>query len=260
MRSQSRCELEAGDRHVGEIGRDVAAPAARHLDRHLPDQPQDDGDVVRGEAPERVLFGSDLSEVQPVRIDVVDAAERRPPPTSSRSAQDRRVVLQKVSDHQDPAAPVGLRAHLDALRVGQRQGLLDEDVLAGSERPAASGSDASPPASRGRRPRCRCARRPLRSHRMVSTPGAIAAARARPASAGSATSCEGAELMEVPNQVLAPVATAEDGDPRRRHRSSPSGSSSRTDIPSFATAERNDENRMTVRKTGEPNSESTRYR
>ena len=90
---------------------------------------QQDRDVVRAQAPERVLVGAQLAEVQAVAVDVVDVAQLAGV-RDLLELVDARVVLQQVPDHEHLArAPRGLD---DALGVGDGLGerLLDEAVLA----------------------------------------------------------------------------------------------------------------------------------
>ena len=68
----------------------------------LADQAQHDRDVVRAEAPERVLVRAQLAEVQAVAVDVVELAELAAV-DQLLQALDRGVVLEQVADHQDPA-------------------------------------------------------------------------------------------------------------------------------------------------------------
>ena len=87
---------------------------------------------MRREGPQDVLLAPHLSEVEPVRIDVLQPAERA---LAHQFPQldERRVVLQQVADHQPPVLALGEAAQLLGLGDGQRQRLLDEDVLAGFE-------------------------------------------------------------------------------------------------------------------------------
>ena len=92
-------------------------------------------DVVRAEAPERVLVGAQLAEVQPVAVDVVDPLAELARVGQLLELPDARVVLEQVADHQHP--PESARGRHRALGVGDRlrQRLLDEAVLAGLEHP-----------------------------------------------------------------------------------------------------------------------------
>ncbi len=101
--------------------------------RRLPvDEVQEDGDVVRAEAPERVLVRSCLAEVEAVAVDVVDLAELTRVGELLELA-DAGVVLEQVSNHQRAIGAFGGRDH--ALCVGdrERERLLDEAVLASGE-------------------------------------------------------------------------------------------------------------------------------
>ena len=81
--SQDRCRCAArpdGKRRKQNTTSSIAlahvALAARlDLVRLLAGEPQQHGHVVRAERPQRVLVGAQLAEVQPVAVDVEDAAE-----------------------------------------------------------------------------------------------------------------------------------------------------------------------------------------
>ena len=117
---------------VLDPGLHVALPARVQLDRLLADEVEDHRDVVRAEAPERVLVGAQLAEVEPVRVEVADLAElarldqlgERPHPG---------VVLEQVADHQHAPAR-GVEHRLGVCHRG-RERLLDETVLARREHP-----------------------------------------------------------------------------------------------------------------------------
>ena len=85
---------------------------------------------MRAEAPQRVLVGADLAEVQPVAVDVVDLLAELARVRQLLEPLHARVVLEQMADHQHPAACVGRRHR--TLRVGHRlrQRLLHEAVLA----------------------------------------------------------------------------------------------------------------------------------
>ena len=86
------------------------------------------------EAPERVLVGAQLAQVETVRVDVVDVPEI-PAAGDLDELVDARVVLEQVADHQDPAGL--LRRDRHPLRLGHRlrERLLDETVLACGQHP-----------------------------------------------------------------------------------------------------------------------------
>ncbi len=107
----------------------VGAPVRDALLGLLADQVEDHGDVVRAEAPEGVLVGAQLAEVEAVAVNVVELPEL-PPVEQRLEAVHGGVVLQQVAHHQDPPRPLGGRD--GALRVlgGGGEGLLHEAVLA----------------------------------------------------------------------------------------------------------------------------------
>ena len=87
----------------------VGLAARATLDRLLAGEVQDHRDVVRAEAPQRVLVGAQLAEVQAVGVDVVDVAELARVGDLLELAH-ARVVLEQVADHQHAA---GSRAPRD---------------------------------------------------------------------------------------------------------------------------------------------------
>src|SRR4051794_9166680 len=95
----------------------------------LPGEVQQHRDVVRAEAPQRVLLRAQLAEVEPVAVDVVDVAELARV-GDLLELVDAGVVLEQVADHQHAIGPP--RRFDDALgaRHRQRERLLDEAVLA----------------------------------------------------------------------------------------------------------------------------------
>ena len=128
-----RREFEVRRGHVGDLA--VQVVSARRLDviRFFAGQPEDHGDVVRGEGPEGVLLAADLAEVQAVGVDVVD------PPQAARSGQllqphEDGMILQQVPDHErQPSFPRQLDQLL-SLAVAQGERLFHVDVLAGQQR------------------------------------------------------------------------------------------------------------------------------
>ena len=125
-------ESQVRRRHVGD--RPVQEIAADGLDLHRlgADERKDHRYVVWREGPEDVLLAPDLSEVEAVRIDILQPSE---PALAYEVAQlqERRVVLQEVPDHEAPVEPLGEGAKLLRLLDLQRQRLLDEDVFAGRQ-------------------------------------------------------------------------------------------------------------------------------
>src|SRR5689334_25293219 len=62
-------------RDVGERVAQIAATLTGYLHRRLAKQAQEHMDVVRGEAPERVLLRPNTAEVEAVGVHVLDLAE-----------------------------------------------------------------------------------------------------------------------------------------------------------------------------------------
>ena len=127
--ARSTAELQPAERHVHHAGRQVALPVGFRGDRLFAQQMKDDGDVVGGEAPEDVLFRPDQAHVQPVGIAVEDAPESAFLDQLA-EADDRRMIKEDVSDHEDGAAMLGQGDQFFALPGIQSQRLFDEDVFA----------------------------------------------------------------------------------------------------------------------------------
>ena len=87
---------------------------------------------MRAEAPEGVLVRAHDAQVLPVAVEVEDLAEQAVV-DDLLHVLEPRVVDEQVVDHQDAVAGVGQGGHLASIRAGQRERLLDEDVLAGFE-------------------------------------------------------------------------------------------------------------------------------
>ena len=143
---------------VLDAGLQVALAARRHLAGPLAGQRQRERQVVRREAPERVLVLPHLAEVLAVRVQVQHPAERRrrrPAPSPSRTPGG------SAAGGRPSAA--GRAARRSATRSAacstrQRERLLDEQVLAGLEHLRADRMVRR--ASRSRpRPRRACRRR-----------------------------------------------------------------------------------------------------
>ena len=84
---------------------------------------------MRAEAPERILVGAQLAEIEAVRVDVADLAELAARDDVGEPAHPR-VVLEQVSDHQDAAVALSRRDRRLCVTHRLREGLLDEAVLA----------------------------------------------------------------------------------------------------------------------------------
>ena len=113
--------------HVGlaarRASRTAPPPASRSTHR----------DVVRAEAPQRVLVGAQLAEVEPVAVDVVDVAELAGVGDLLQLA--RRPGGTRAGGRPSGSGPARSAAATHALGVGDRlrERLLDEAVLAGLE-------------------------------------------------------------------------------------------------------------------------------
>src|SRR5262249_2692480 len=93
---------------------------------------------MRREGPEDIFLAPDPSEIEPIRIEVLQPAEGA---VVYQLAQfeEGRVVLQQMSDHQFAVPALGQSQ--DLLRLGPRKGqrLLHKDMLPGLDRGARKG-------------------------------------------------------------------------------------------------------------------------
>ena len=135
--------------HVGDLARgeaeiaedDVLDAAVKEvtamrddLHRVLADQPEDHGEVVHAERPERVLVRPHDAEVLPVRVDAEHLAELARV-DELLQLSDAGVVEEQVAGHQHEVALARqIRDELVHLRALHRRRLLDENVLARLER------------------------------------------------------------------------------------------------------------------------------
>ena len=186
----------------------------------LADQVQHDRDVVGAEAPQRVLVGSQLAEVEAVAVDVVELARarrRRSAPSGGRPRGGTRAGGR-------PSGSAGLLGRRDgALGVGRGRGerLLDEAVLArlgtatassawvGTGVASTTASSSGSPSSSASSPSC-------------ARPGRPAPSRSRARLGGVAQPAQLAagDRGEVAGEVRAPVAEPDDADPHRPRRRS----------------------------------------
>ena len=125
-------EADEAEHDVLDAGLQVALAARRHLAGTLAGQGQDQRQVVRREAPERVLVLAHLAEVLAVRVQVEHPAER---------AVLRQLLHLRERGWKRSRWPtiscrsccVGERDQVGGVLDRQRQRLLDEQVLAGLE-------------------------------------------------------------------------------------------------------------------------------
>ena len=173
-------------------------------------QAENDGDVVGGEGPEDVLLPADLAEAQAAGVDILEAADGSFV-DHLLQADHGGVVLEDVTDEEDLLFGFGQADEGCAFVVGQRQGLFDEAVFAGIEGlrgqgvvlGGRSGDDDGLDCGIGEK----CIEiigdggvRVVFGHLLADGAGLVA------------DGLENAELMEVPDEVLAPVAGADEGD------------------------------------------------
>ena len=114
-------------------GLDEVLAVGDDLRRLLAEEPEDHGEVVDAERPERVLVRADHAEVLAVAVDAGNVAELARVDELLHLAQ-ARVVEQQVARHQDAVVRARERHELLHLLAAHRGRLLDEDVLARLER------------------------------------------------------------------------------------------------------------------------------
>ena len=136
---------DAAGREAEEAEHDVLDPALQPVDavrdrlgRLLAEEPEDHGEVVHAERPERVLVRADPPEVHAVAVHDRDLAELAAVDELLHLPQPR-VVEQQVAGHEHEAAGACQLDQLLHLRALHRRRLLDEDVLAGLEGPPGEG-------------------------------------------------------------------------------------------------------------------------
>ena len=199
------CRGHVGDRLV-EVGR----AGGRYLVGLFPDQGQNHGNIVRGETPEDVLLAPDFPQVQPVRVEVLQAAQRALADQFPK-LQKRRVVLQQMPDHQGPVGGFGQRAQGFRLRDLERQRFFDEDMLAGEQRFPRHGEMLFRRRRDGHAVNVRVAQ-------YVDKRPVLGAVLFMQGGGGGLVAVEDrgqrAEVVKIPDQVTPPVAAAYDRDGR----------------------------------------------
>ena len=89
-------------RDVADAVIQVSAALAGDARRHLVEERQHHGDVVRSKAPQDVLLGPYLSDIETIGIQIVDLSECAAS-NQFLQLQDGRVIPQDVPDHQNSA-------------------------------------------------------------------------------------------------------------------------------------------------------------
>lgn len=127
-------KFEMGGRDVGVLILEIAVASGVDMGGHRigQAQAQDHRDVVGRKAPEDVLLGAVLSEVQAMRVDVLESAEC---PLVDELSQFHitGMILEQVPDHQDPIVLADERAHAPGIAIAEGEGLFDVDILACGE-------------------------------------------------------------------------------------------------------------------------------
>ena len=133
VRDQVVLELQVQVGDVLRLALDVADARRRHRDRLRRQQVVHDRQVVDGEVPQHADVVLEQAEVHAHRVVVVDLAEAVVDQLAHLA--DRAGVHEGVVDGQHEAAAIGLVDQALRLLGRRRDRLLDEDVLAGLERP-----------------------------------------------------------------------------------------------------------------------------
>ena len=125
--------LDVAEHHVLDVVLQVALAAGADLHRLVAGEVVEHRDVVRAEAPQGVLVGAHLAEVEPVGVGVEDLAQLAGVDELLHLGHGR-VVLEQVADHELDAVLLGRVQEVLGVGGLERDGLLDERVLAGLER------------------------------------------------------------------------------------------------------------------------------
>ncbi len=130
MREHAAPELHGQEHDILDFRLQVALPVRRHPHGGLPEQVQCHRDVVRPKAPQGVLIGANLPQVDAQAIQVIDASQL---PSLHQCPQplDGRVKQQQVAG-QNGDPPVGGRPrHGLGIAPGQGERLFHETGLSG---------------------------------------------------------------------------------------------------------------------------------
>ena len=132
MGGRAALEAHLGVNNIFNVGQNVrATPGADGL-RHLLQQGEDDREVVWRQVPKDIWRPAGKVRDSGAGINVVKLAERAALDHLAHDT-DRRVILERMPDHQHTLALFGDRIQLAALRACHSQRLLDERVLSGLE-------------------------------------------------------------------------------------------------------------------------------
>jgi len=104
-----------------------------HLGGHLAQQVEEDGDVVRGQAPKDVLVLAHPAQVHPARLQVEDLAQRAGL-HDGLELFDGRHEQGQVSHHQGPPPTPRQLDQVAGLLAGHGHGLFQEDRESGLQR------------------------------------------------------------------------------------------------------------------------------
>src|SRR2546428_1169856 len=191
--------------HVCDTAPQICTPDGRHCRGHAADNPQDRRDGMRCKAPENVLLAADLGKAQSIRKDVVEVAEIVF--DEFEQSSNAGVVLQDVADHQDC---IGIGCDSDelfTLRYGQRKWLLHEHVSPTQER--ALSKDVMNLCGRCNYERRAVGNRIFKLRHQPrpwgDRPRALATCGPR-----LAHGCQSSQLRKVADEVLTPIAAADD--------------------------------------------------
>ena len=212
MRPLAARESEMRRRHVGDVVVQIVAADRLHRFRLAADQRKDHREVVRREGPQDVLLAPDLSEVQAVGIDILQPAE---PPVRAPAASARGTPGGTAAGGRPSAAGRAARrerrapspARLRAPAASRRRRAC---------RPRAPGSPARSEGAAGAAiATASMAGIAQRRLKLRTRPPCLRARAPAVSAVGVDERLECAELGEVADEVLAPVAAADDRDARR---------------------------------------------
>ena len=128
VRLHAARKIEVAQRDVADTVIEIGAALARDTRRHLVQERQHHGDVVRSKAPQDVLLGPYLSDVETIGIQVVDLSKCAAP-NQFLQLQDGRVIPENVPDHENSAVRLGQCHEMLAMLHINGERLLDKHVF-----------------------------------------------------------------------------------------------------------------------------------
>ncbi len=132
MRPHAAGEVEQADGGVCNLAVEVVAALGLDGFWHFAEQAKDNGNIMRRERPEDILLPPQLAQVEPVGVDVLDAAQ---PARVNQllQLQHCRMIPEQMADHENAALLFGQRDQLRALLLAQAERLFNIHILASQQ-------------------------------------------------------------------------------------------------------------------------------